>query len=149
MQTFVTLGGVDDAVILLLEAITHLAKTREMGGHGRAAQHLRQVVESFKRTAQVGDVGRSTLEEKTSLKQCPPTILFYLMRFEHVSGRSGGTFVESLTMSTFPNRSTWRPTPARLPAAPETHSPSSTTSPASFTTRAKRRRPGTTLPSST
>ncbi|CAM9575361.1 unnamed protein product, partial [Ectocarpus sp. 4 AP-2014] len=78
---------------ILSQAITHLEKTREMGDHGRAAQYLQQVMESRKRTGQVSNSARpSTPEEKASLKQCPPTILFYLMRFEHV--RSGGRFVE-------------------------------------------------------
>ncbi|CAM9388010.1 unnamed protein product, partial [Ectocarpus sp. 12 AP-2014] len=74
------------------QAITHLAKTREMGDHGRAAQQLRQVVESLKRTGQVEPARDGTLEETTLLKQCPTTLFLYLMRFEHV--RSGGRFVE-------------------------------------------------------
>ncbi|CAN0059060.1 unnamed protein product [Ectocarpus sp. 13 AM-2016] len=64
-----------------------------MGDHGIAAQHLRQVVESLKRTGQGSNTSQpSMLEETTLLKQCPTTLFLYLMRFEHV--RSGGRFVE-------------------------------------------------------
>ncbi|CAM9610950.1 unnamed protein product [Ectocarpus fasciculatus] len=83
---------VDDAMILLLEGIGHLADetTREEAAHGgRAAQHVRQMLEWVKaKAAQVNnEVETHTQTETSWLKPYPQTVFFYLMRFKHTRGR--------------------------------------------------------------
>ncbi|CAM9489159.1 unnamed protein product [Ectocarpus fasciculatus] len=83
---------VDDAMILLLEGIGHLADetTREEAAHGgRAAQHVRQMLEWVKaKTAQGNnEVETHTQMETSWLKTYPQTVFFYLMRFKHTRGR--------------------------------------------------------------
>ncbi|CAN0055028.1 unnamed protein product, partial [Ectocarpus sp. 4 AP-2014] len=87
IETTLAGGVVDDAMFLLLEGITLLAETaREEAPNQRAAEYVRRISESLKGKAQHdNDVGLSSREEQSWLKECPRTVLLYLMRFAYTT----------------------------------------------------------------